>query len=77
LLQQVALENKDHLPLVQSYRPWLLSIDLEDTKAIERELEADKERERVDDIAYWQPLKQELIDLRLSKRSGKHSDEDD
>jgi hypothetical protein len=55
----------------------LLSIDLEDTKAIERELEAEREKERLDDIAYWQPLKQELIELRLNKRSGKPLGEDD
>jgi hypothetical protein len=77
LLQRVATENSDLVPLVQSYRPWLLSIDLNDTKAIVGKLEAEKEKERLDDITYWQPLKQELVDLRLSKRSGKHTDEDD
>jgi hypothetical protein len=68
LLQQIAMANEDLLPLVHSNRPWLLSIDLEDTKAIERELEAEQEKERLDDIAYWQPLKIELAELRGKKR---------
>ena len=70
LLRQVALENQDLLPLVKSVRPWLLSIDLNDTMTIERELEAEKEKERLLDVAYWQPLKQELAELRANKRSG-------
>jgi hypothetical protein len=48
----------------------LLSIDLNDSKAIERALETEKENERLLDAAYWQPLKQELAELRASKRSG-------
>jgi hypothetical protein len=63
LLQRIALENRDLLPLVDSFRPWLLSIDLNDTKAIERELVSEKEQERLLDIAYWNPLKQELAEL--------------
>lgn len=51
-------------------RPWLLSIDLNDIKAIERALETEKEKERLLDVAYWQPFKQELAELRASKRSG-------
>jgi hypothetical protein len=70
LLQRVALENRDLLPLVNSFRPWLQSIDLNSLKAIERELATDKERERLLDIAYWNPLKQELAELRASKRAG-------
>ena len=70
LLQHVSLENQVLLPLVKTFRPWLLSIDLNDIKAIERELETEKEKERLLDVAYWQPLKQELAELRASKRSG-------
>ncbi len=67
LLQQVALRNQDLLPLVEPFRPWLLSIDLNAIKAIEWELETEKEKERLLDIAYWHPLKQELAELRASK----------
>ena len=70
LLQRIALENRDLLPLANSFRPWLQSVDLNNLEAIERELEKDKERERLLDIAYWNPLKQELAELRASKRSG-------
>ncbi|MCY2976971.1 MAG: hypothetical protein NTW52_20140 [Planctomycetota bacterium] len=69
LLQHVSLENQVLLPLVKTFRPWLLSIDLNDIKAIERKLETEKEKERLLDVAYWQPLKQELAELRASKRS--------
>ena len=68
LLQQVALENRELLPLVADFRPWLMNVDLNDVGAIERELESEKEKERFLDVAYWRPLKQELYDLRASKR---------
>ena len=68
LLQQVALENPDLLPIVAELRPWLMNVDLNDVEAIERELESEKQKERLLDVAYWQPLKQELYDLRASKR---------
>lgn len=70
LLRQVAIENQVLLPLVKTFRPWLQSLDLNDIRAIERELETEKEKERRLDIAYWQPLKRELAELRASKRSG-------
>jgi hypothetical protein len=37
---------------------------------IARELETENEKERLLDVAYWQPLKQELAELMASKRSG-------
>lgn len=52
LLQQMAIENRDLLPLVKPFRPWLLDVDLNDVKAVERQLEADKEKERLLYIAH-------------------------
>jgi hypothetical protein len=70
LLQQVALEYPELLPLVEDFRPWLLRVDLNDVNAVQRELEADKEKERALDVAYWVPLKRELAELRASRRLG-------
>jgi len=60
LLQQVALENRELLPLVADFRPWLMNIDLNDVEAIERELESEKEKER-----FWM-----LLTGGLSSRSS-------
>ena len=68
LLQQVALENRELLPLVAVFRPWLMTVDLNDVGAVEGELDSEKEKERFLDVAYWRPLKQELADLRANRR---------
>ncbi len=70
LLKQVALKNREIMPLVADFRPWLMIVDLNDSAAIERELEAEMQRERALDIVYWQPLKNELAELRGSRRLG-------
>lgn len=69
LLQQLALENSVLLPDLARFRPWFLTTDMHDLQAVVRELEAERERERLADIAYWEPLKRELGELRVNKRS--------
>lgn len=68
LLKQVAIKNRKLIPFVKDFRPWLLTVDLNDSAAIERELEAEMQIERALDVAYWQPLKNELAELRGNRR---------
>ena len=70
LLQQVAQANLEELGSVAEIRPWLATIDLSDLDSIRHELDVEEKRERELDAAYWQPLKEELAELR-SRRPRK------
>lgn len=53
--------------MLTSSRPWLSSVEPTDFEQIEQFLRQEEEMERRDDEAYWKPLKEELVQLRLNR----------
>ncbi len=50
-----------------STRPWLSSVDATDLREIENLLRQEEDSERRADEAYWKPLKEELVQLRINR----------
>ena len=57
----------DSVAAVEFERPWLKSLDITNLGQIEQSLRAEEDAQRQADREYWQPLKEELEQLRMNR----------
>ena len=67
MLSQIMLRFPESVMTLTSSRPWLSSVGPTDFGQIEKFLRQEEELERRADEAYWKPLKEELVQLRLNR----------
>ena len=67
MLRDVAAAHAPLLRRVLPARPFLSALEAMDDAALERALEAEEEKEREADRAYWKPLREELERLRMAR----------
>jgi hypothetical protein len=67
MLSQLMLRFPESVMTLTSSRPWLSSVGPADFGQIEKFLRQEEELERRADEAYWKPLKEELVQLRLNR----------
>lgn len=66
-LQAECIAIPESVMTLTSSRPWLSSVGPTDFGQIEKFLRQEEELERRADEAYWKPLKEELVQLRLNR----------
>ncbi len=69
LLIQAAADSRDTATRLSRQRPLLTAAIARDEPEVRRMLQAEQEAEQAADRAYWQPRKQQLEALRLSRRN--------
>jgi hypothetical protein len=67
MLSQLMQRFPESVMTLTSSRPWLSSFEPNDFGQIEKYLRQEEKMERVADEAYWKPLKEELVQLRLNR----------
>ena len=67
MLSQLMQRFPESVMTLTSSRPWLSSFEPNDFGQIEKYLRQEEEMERRADEAYWKPLKEELVQLRLNR----------
>ncbi len=70
LLIQAAADSHDMATRLRGQRPLLSAAIARDEPEVRRMLRAEQEAEQAADRVYWQPLKQQLEALRLSRRNN-------
>lgn len=67
LLSRIAKRHPERLAEIADTRPWLQSVDLNDMQVLQDLLLEEQSRERQLDAAYWQPLQEELAQIRKAR----------
>lgn len=67
MLSQLMQRFPESVMTLTSSRPWLSSVEPNDFGQIEKYLRQEEDMERRADEAYWKPLKEELVQLRLNR----------
>ena len=67
MLSQLMQRFPESVMTLTASRPWLSSVESSDFGQIEKYLRQEEKMERVADEAYWKPLKEELVQLRLNR----------
>jgi hypothetical protein len=72
MLAELLQRFPESVDAVVSDRPWLRTLDSQDPAQTERLLRAEEDAQRQADREYWQPLKEELEQLRLNRPRRKN-----
>jgi hypothetical protein len=67
MLSQLMQRFPESVMALAAWRPWFSSVESNDFAQIEKYLRQEEEMERRADEAYWKPLKEELVQLRLNR----------